>query len=263
MKKFLYTLICTLICFYSISFAQNNTNLEERSGWVWINYLGMSESFNSMLYMNLEGQDDISVRNAQWDGKSFTNSAYYAMKLEKWKNNRGKGLEWVHHKIYLASDVTGVDSYSISDGFNLLFFNVVNPVSRFGKNAYLRLGAGLVFAHMDVTLTGRDRFYMDGGIRGSYLAGVAAQVALDKWVKTYDKHFVTVETKFTAAYSRGPVSTNFAEYSVVPNYAFHVILGVGTKPHKHKTVKDTLKTMAIPSIYMGSVGYVVNVIDEM
>ena len=65
---------------------------EQRSGWVWINYLGASESFNSMLYINLENEDDIKTHNADWDGKSFTNSAYYAIKLEKWKNNRAKRL---------------------------------------------------------------------------------------------------------------------------------------------------------------------------
>lgn len=261
--RLLISLVLVYISFCSLSFAQLDLQKKDHTGWVWINYLGMSESFNSMLYLNLEGQEDIHVHNADWDAKSFTNSAYYAVKLEKWNNNKGKGLEWVHHKIYLASPVTGLDSYSISDGFNLLFFNTVRPLSRFGKQSYLRLGAGLVFAHMDVSITGRDRFYMDGGIRGSYLAGVAAQIAVDKWVKTYENHFVTVETKFTAAYSRGPVSTNFAEYSVVPNYAFHVILGVGTKPHQHTSLKETLKTMSIPSLYMGTAGYIIRKIDDM
>ena len=224
MHRIYFCFLLVMFFVFSITNAHEiNPQVADDSGWVFINYLGMSESFNSMLYMNLEGQDDISVENVDWDGKAFTNSAYYAVKLEKWSHNKGYGLEWVHHKIYLASDVTGVDSYSISDGFNLLFFNKINPVSLFGDRSYLRLGIGLVFAHMDVTLTSRQRFYMDGGIRGSYLAGAAAQVTLDKWIKTYDKHFVALETKFTAAYSRGPVSTNFAEYSVVPNYAFHII----------------------------------------
>ena len=263
MKKIVCFILGLLLSFSSVSFAHLEQVDTENSGWVWINYLGLSESFNSMLYMNLEGQEDISAGNVDWNGKPFTNSAYYAIKLEKWKNNRGKGLEWVHHKIYLASDVAGVDSFSISDGFNLLFFNIVNPVSRFGERAYLRLGAGFVFAHMDVSLTGRERFYMDGGIRGSYFAGAAAQIALDKWVKTYDKHFVTIETKFTAAYCRGPVSTNFAEYSVVPNYAFHVVLGVGTKPFQPKSITEAAKTFAVPSIYMGTTGFVIKKLGDI
>ena len=127
----------------------------------------------------------------------------------------------------------------------------------------MRLGAGLVFGHMDVHLTGRDRFYMDGGIRGSYLCGVAAQIAVDKWIKTTEKHFLTLETKFTAAYSRGPVSTNFIEYSVVPNYAVHVILGVGNKPTKPKSIKDAVKTFSVPSLYMGGVGFLIKTIDAM
>ena len=256
--RYFFVLVFTL--FSAITLADNQDFT--RSGWVWTNYLGASESFNSMLYINLENEDDIKTHNADWDGRSFTNSAYYAMKLEKWNNNRGKGLEWVHHKIYLASDVEGIDSYSISDGFNLLFFNVVSPFDRLGKNAYMRLGAGLVFGHMDVHLTDRERFYMDGGIRGSYLCGVAAQIAIDKWVKTTEKHFLTLETKFTAAYSRGPVSTNFIEYSVVPNYAFHVILGVGNKPAQPKTIKDAVKTFSVPSLYMGGLGYIIRVIDR-
>ena len=60
---------------------------------------------------------------------------------------------------------------------------------KYFKNDTLRYGAGLVFAHMDVTFDGRDRFYMDGGIRGAYLSGVVAQVSLEKWIKTFEKRF--------------------------------------------------------------------------
>ena len=110
----------------------------------------------------------------------------------------------------------------------------------------------------------RSRSVLYGcGIRGSYLCGVAAQIAVDKWIKTTEKHFLTLETKFTAAYSRGPVSTNFIEYSVVPNYAVHVILGVGNKPTKPKSIKDAVKTFSVPSLYMGGVGFLIKTIDAM
>ena len=77
---------CTLLLSVFLS-ANSVAQPATDSGWVWINYLGASESFNSMLYINLEGEDDIKTSNADWDAKSFTNSAYYAMKLEKWNNN--------------------------------------------------------------------------------------------------------------------------------------------------------------------------------
>lgn len=246
-----------LLLFFCLS------RLTASSGWVWINYLGGSESTTSSLYINREGtENDIKTHQADWEGKPFTNSAYYAMKLEKWTQNKGYGLEWVHHKIYLKNNIEGIDSFSISDGFNLLFLNKIMPLSRLGNRTYLRIGAGLVFAHMDVELTGEDEFYMDGGIAGSYFAGGAIQVALDKWVKTFKSHFVTIETKFTAAYCRGPVSKTFTEYAVLPNYAFHILVGVGNKPASPKTIKEAVKTFGIPSLYMGSTGYLIKRIDK-
>ena len=183
--------------------------------------------------------------------------------MKKWRNNRGRGLEWIHHKIYLASDVPRVNDFSISDGFNMLFYNWVRPFPLLSAPSYYRLGLGLVFAHMDVSIEGRETFYMKGGIQGSYLAGVAAQLSVDKWIKTFKRHFISVETKFTAAYCRGPVSSNILEYSVIPNYAFHVVLGAGTRPHTHQNAKDTFKTMALPSLGTMATGFTIKTIDQL
>ena len=249
-KSFLVSL---LLC--SSIYAQSD-------GWVFINYLGMSESLNSSLFLNVDGDTNIRLRSARWVGKSFTDSLYYAVKIEKWKGNKGRGLEWVHHKIYLKSDSDDIDDFSISDGYNLLFFNRVRPFKRWGDDAYMRLGLGFVFAHMDVRLPGRERFYMDGGIRGSYFSGVACQIALDKWVKTFSSHFVTLETKFTASYARPPISTDTEEYAIVPNYAFHVILGVGNKPATARTLKETVKIFSVPTIYMRGAGFLINKLQD-
>ncbi len=233
------------------------------NGWVFINYLGVSESFNSYFFLNVDGENNIKQVSADWDGRSLTDSLYYAIKVEKWKTNRGIGLEWVHHKVYLNSVDNRVPRFSLSDGYNLLFLNRVSPIKRFGERAYLRLGAGLVFGHPDVIIDDRERFYMDGGIGGSYLCGVAAQVSVDKWVKTFERHFMTVETKFTAAYARPPISTNKEEYGVVPNYAIHVVLGVGNKPATPKTLKDAAITFGIPPLYMTGTGYLIGKIEDL
>ena len=83
--KFLYNsgmikrvITCVLFLSLGISISANDT-----TGWVWVNHLGGSESFNSKLHIYLENDDDIKTHNADWDGRSLTNSIYYAVKLEK------------------------------------------------------------------------------------------------------------------------------------------------------------------------------------
>ncbi|RAP31358.1 hypothetical protein DID78_01620 [Candidatus Marinamargulisbacteria bacterium SCGC AG-343-D04] len=252
---FLLLLVCV-----SSSFADDE-------GYVFINYLGGSQSFNSRLFLNVDGENNVSYVRADWDSRSLTDSLYYAMKLEKWNNKKGYGLEWVHHKIYLASTNDRLQGFSISDGLNFLFLNRVVPFKGVGEKKYfkddtLRYGLGLVFAHMDVRLDDRERFYMDGGIRGSYFSGVAAQVSLEKWLKSFEKTFFTVETKFTMAYVRPPISTHREEYAELPNYAVHVLFGFGTKPSMPKTFKEGAKLFALPPLYMGGAGYFIRRIDE-
>ena len=111
-----------------------------------------------------------------------------------------------------------------------------------------------MLAHPDVTLQGRDRFWNDGGISGVYLSGLAIQHSLETWFYETKHHVLTVEGKVTAAYSRIPISNTKSEYAEVPNIAFHITLGLGSKPlKKSPKTMDYLYYFGVPFIHHYSI----------
>ena len=212
-------------------------------GWYFHSNWGLSNSMNSTLSIKRDNSPHI-VHNAKWKAKSFSDSWYYTVKLEKWLGDKARGIEWVHHKIYLANPPAGLDEFSISDGYNMLFYNFARKTKR---NRISRLGLGLVFGHPDVTFTGAERFYMKGGAGGSYLAGVAAQVSLEKWLYETDHFIFSVEGKLTASYARVPVSENRSEFAEAPVVAWHLTFGLGSKPlKKQASLIDWTRYIGVP-----------------
>jgi len=223
MKKRLTLALLTLLL------SSTATAIYEEDGWHFTTFMGASTSAPNTLRVYTDDAANHSQK-AKWQGRAFEDSFYYAIRFDKVTNQTGWGIEWVHHKIYLANPQGPIDAFSISDGFNILY---LNRVRAFDNHAY-RYGAGLVFAHMDVTLDGRERFYVDGGIGGAYLSGISAQVAVEKWLWKNDTHFVNFETKFTASYLRPPVSLDQSEFATLNNFALHFNVGLGTKPMTNK-----------------------------
>ena len=75
------TLLVSYLLIFSSIFASD-------SGYVFINYLGGSSSFDSYLFLNVTGAENIKDFKAEWDGRSLSDSLYYAMKFEKWKERK-------------------------------------------------------------------------------------------------------------------------------------------------------------------------------
>ena len=91
---------------------------------------------------------------------------------------------------------------------------------------------------------------MNGGIGGAYLSGITSQISLEKWIYETEKHFVNLETKFTLSYARPPISDDINEFGTVPNYAFHFLIGLGSKPvQKESSLKDKAQWLAVPLGY--------------
>lgn len=239
-------LLLTIALFTSLC-----STIYAEDGWHLTTFLGSSESLNSGLNINLSGEDNIH-KNADWHGQSWKDTLYFSIRLEKWKGNKGQGFDYTHHKIYLKNTDDDIKDFSISDGYNILSYNWATRQ----ENQWIRrFGGGVVFAHMDTTLRDRDRFYMDGGIGGAYLSGLAVQGSMEKWIKEWDNHFISFETKLTLSYVRPPVSESRNEYAETWNIAGHIVLGVGSKPIKTKTPtrKDRLKWFGIPAAYYSTV----------
>lgn len=201
-----------------------------KDGWVLSSFLGGAINFRSGIHFNMTDRPDFT-KNAKWRNRAFEDSLYYMIRLEDWKGDHAWGVEWLHHKVYLANTDETIRDFSISDGYNILFFNRAQyQQDGWLKGSILRGGLGIVFGNPDVTLEGRDRFWNDGGIGGTYLSGIGAQVALERRLIENDRHFLSVESKLTVAYARIPISDDGEEYADVPNVALHFVFGFGSKP---------------------------------
>ena len=227
-----------LACFIMNTFATGT------DGWMLHSNWGFNHAFDSVLSVNTTDKD--IVHQARWDGKSFIDSPYYTIRIEHWSGDKVSGWEWVHYKMYLDNNPSDIQSFSISDGYNMLFYNIGH---RSKTNWIRKVGAGIIMAHPDVTLLNRERFWNKGGLSGAYLAGVAVQTSLETWVHQTDRHVFSIEGKLSAGYARIPISKNTAEFADVPHIAFHLTFGMGSKPLKNTSASSLAWYVAPPLIH--------------
>lgn len=241
MKKYLLLLLIVML----------QTGLHARQGWYLTSFLGGSYSLPSGINFNMVGEDNFT-HNADWEGHSTWDSPYYVTRADyRYGKNKGWGVEWVHHKAYVGNVDSRLQDFSISDGFNLLYYNRLRDFnSGILKDYKGRFGVGLVFGNPDVTIAGREQFFNEGGVNGTYLSGITAQVALERWLWESDRFFISAETKFTASYARVPISPSGNEYADTQNYAFHFVIGLGSKPlqAEDRNLKGYATYFAFPGI---------------
>ncbi|RAP32150.1 hypothetical protein DID76_01145 [Candidatus Marinamargulisbacteria bacterium SCGC AG-414-C22] len=242
MKNFI-TIFAIVICCVTSLKATIKDGYYLQSLW------GISESLDSNIQFNRVNQADMSFTTA-WEGKSLRDAWYYGLKFEKWTNNSFKGIEWLHHKIYMVDPPSEIEHFSISDGFNILYFNKGKLTP---KDIIKRYGVGFVFAHVDTKFVGEERFYLKGGIGGSYFSGVSCHYSLEKRLYETTKNFITMEGKVTLSYARPPISTDDNEFAELFNVGFHILLGFGSKPPENVSVKEILRYVGLPYIHHMSI----------
>ena len=212
--------------------------------------MGCSFSGKSPLQIQLSNGQSETIQ-ARYNNRCFDDSHWWSVRLDQWNQENGFGIELIHHKIYLANTTDLIESFSISDGYNLLLFNLGKQK---GKKNY-RVGFGVVLAHMDITIAGRDR-YIKKGLNGHYLTGPAFQINMEQLLWESNHHFISLDTKFTAAYASVPVSSNQNEYAVAPDYALHFSIGFGSKPSKIRS-PDLIERLGyfLPLAYPAATGF--------
>jgi hypothetical protein len=211
--------------------------------------MGCSYSGSSPLIVKFKDRESLNM-SAKYNNRCFTDSHWWSARLENWTNKTAWGVELIHHKIYLANTNSVIEDLSVSDGYNLLFFNLAKQVN----NTNYRVGFGVVYAHMDVTIAGRERFIRKG-FKGHYLTGPAFQLSIEQILWQSSRHFVSFDSKFTAAYAEIPISSDNTEMAIMPDYALHFSLAVGSKPQqlKSKNLYDKLSYF-VPLAYPAFVG---------
>jgi hypothetical protein len=242
-----------LLLFSVAILAPSKAIAEPDEGWMLTTFVGASSSLNNPFRIHLQNQDDVN-RVARYDNQPFSDSQYWGGRMEKWDGNNATGFEIIHHKIYLANTDDIVENFSISDGFNLVYYNRAKYL---GNNNIFRYGVGVVVGHPDVTIGGREKWIRKGG-RGLTLAGLSGQLSVEKWAYTWKRYRLVMESKLTVSYARVPISDDPKEFSENPDIAFHFTIGFGSRPlPKNATVKDYAFYLA-PLAYPRATGLAFN-----
>jgi len=180
--------------------------------WLEIHQSGKDESGEDLEPINLD--------NARYDTRPFYDAPYYMLRVGFWFDDRAWEFEMIHHKIYLGNEPDEVDHFNISHGYNLMTVNRVWEV----HDLHWRLGAGIVLAHPEIKVRGKELDPNKGGLKGFYATGPAAQVALGKRFFIGEGFFVGLEAKFTAAHAAVPV---YHGQAYAPNLALHGLFVLG------------------------------------
>lgn len=125
------------------------------------------------------------------------------------------------NKIFLVNPVETIDQFSISHGYNQVWFNY-----EFHKELLtLRSGIGPVIAHPENTIRGK---YLSQELglfnKGNYISGITAQAAVQYRYFPWKHFFMSVEGRLLASYSVVPVVDGKAH---VPLYSINGLAGVG------------------------------------
>lgn len=216
MKHLVTFLFLYLSLFYTVLFAEN--------GWHFSSVSGVPISFDNKLV--LYADNTTYTIDASYKSKAYSDFPYWTLRTEYWLKNHAIGLEVVHHKVYLSNPTDFLESFSVSDGFNLIYLNYANKIN---KNNIIRTGFGLNFGNPDVKIDGRDR-YLKRHLEGLHFGGFTSQLSYEKRFYETQKMFLFFETKLTQTFATLPISNNSDEYALVPDTAIHVSIGFGTKP---------------------------------
>ena len=194
--------------------------LAAEDGWVLQGSFGAVESLETRLTIRQSGFPDIKT-DADYETRPAESPPYYMLRAGRWQGGAGWELEMIHHKLFLQNPPPEVQRFHISHGYNIVALNRAWEVRRL----ILRAGAGVVVAHPESTVRGRNEDPSDANLSGGYhLTGPALQIAAEKRFALGEHCFLGLEAKVTTARATVPVAGGDAD---VPNTAFHGLVGLG------------------------------------
>jgi hypothetical protein len=175
----------------------------------------------STLTILQDGYPDIRFK-AHYSNDNFIAPVYYCYRISYSLNNSWAcELEMNHLKVLLDNRPPEIAEFTITHGYNQIWFNVTRIV----KGFTFRAGLGGVLAHPENTIRG-IKYDQHLGLfnRGYHLCGVTSQIAVQKKFYFGKHFFLSGEAKFNGAYAKIPVSGGIAH---TPVYAFHGLIGAG------------------------------------
>lgn len=142
---------------------------------------------------------------------------HYAWRIARWQENGAWELQLLHHKLYLKNRPAGVDSLSVSHGFNIVSFNR----AWVSGGWLIRAGIGPVITHAEANIAGT---VYDGPYE---LAGAAILAGAGRKL-TLGTHFyllgeISASLGWISAHPRGEPDLKFD----IRNPALHAQIGAG------------------------------------
>ena len=182
---------------------------------------GFATVVPSKLKIEQEGYENISFK-AKYNVESFKLPIYYSVRAGYALNEYiSVEAELNHLKLYLANAPAEIQWFSISHGYNQLWFNVLKKK----KNFDIRAGLGTVIAHPESTIRNQKLDENGGwGGKGYYVSGITSQVGIQKRIAIGKYFFLSGETKMNISRGKVKVATGHARVSV---FAWHALLGIG------------------------------------
>jgi len=156
------------------------------------------------------------ISDPDWITRPFEDAPYFSARI-RWG---GHEIEWVHDKIYLKEDLPGIEGFNVSDGYNLLLYNV--PQVWGGIEA--RIGLGVVVAHPEGIIDGH--YIGSLGSASWRTGGIGGQVALGYRKPIWQGLSVMAEAKLTTGFLHADYPSPIDSINI-PLTGRHVLLGIG------------------------------------
>ena len=155
--------------------------------------------------------------DGDYETRGLEGPLHYAWRIARWSDGRAWELQLLHHKLYLRNPPAGVESLSISHGFNIITVNRAFEIDHWR----VRVGAGPVVAHPEARIGGST---YDGPYE---LGGAAALLGIGRWAELSSHWSIGAEASFTFGYvDVKPSGSPRLEVSV-RNPAVHAQVGIG------------------------------------
>ena len=177
---------------------------------------GNAHNFQSHLRIEQSGEFAESL-TARYATHAFETPLYYSVRFGRWHANDGWELQLIHHKLYLRNPPAGVESLSISHGFNIITINRLIA----HDDWQFHIGAGPVVTHAEGVVNGR---HYDGPYE---LCGAALIGSLGRQFRITRSFFVNAELSGTLGYAAPSPHGTPALHLKVSNAAVHGLIGFG------------------------------------
>jgi len=195
---------------------------QEKSQWTFdMSYGGITFNIPAPLYIEQEGETDISIPFAKYRSEEYIRPWYWLWRFSKIKNSRSWGFEAIHHKLYLQNKTSDIQDFAISHGYNILH---INRGFHYDKLT-LMLSAGCIYAHPENTI--RDKkLNPDQGILnwGYYITGPSIATTINKKWDLSNWIYFWAESKLNLSYSKVPIAKGNAK---MVQASFHLMASLG------------------------------------